>query len=102
MTDKGWTRVETNPDILISYKVGMKSASGEIDWDMDYLQQMKNADVYKSHGGIVVFDIVDARTGRQVWHGTGTGSVNIDPTPQMAKEEVRKAVTKILNQYPPK
>ena len=102
MTEKGYTLVQTNPDILITYKVGMRNAEGAIDWDLDYQDQMKNADVYKTHGGIVVFDIHDARTGRKVWHGTGTGSVNIDPTPDMAKEEVRKAVIAVLNQYPPK
>jgi len=102
MTEKGYTRVETNPDVLISYKVGIIDASGAVDWDMDYQDQMRNADVYKSHGGIVVFDFHDARTGRKIWHGTGTGSVNIDPTPDMVKAEVRNAVAKILKQYPPK
>ena len=102
MNEKGYTRVETNPDVLITYRVGIVDASGAVDWDLDYQDQMKNADVYKSHGGVVVFDFHDARTGRKIWHGTGTGSVNIDPTPDMVKEEVRNAVVKILQQYPPK
>jgi hypothetical protein len=101
MTENGLTRVQTNPDILIGYKVGMIGPSGQIDWDMDYIEQMKHADAYKSHGGIIVFDIVDARTGKQLWHGSGTGPVDIDPTPQMVKDNVRNAITKVLNQYPP-
>jgi len=101
LAKKGLTVVETNPDILVSYKVGIRAASGEIDWDLDYQEQMSHADVYKSYGGIVVIDIYDARLERRVWHGTGTGSVNIDPTPKMVKDEVNAAVAKILDQFPP-
>lgn len=102
MTEKGLVRVETNPDIRVSYLVGIKGTSGLINWDMDYLAQMQHAEVYKSRGGVVIIDFVDARSGELIWRGTGTGAANVDPTPDMVKENVNKAVKKILGQYPPK
>jgi hypothetical protein len=102
MTAKGLTRVQTNPDIRVSYMVGMKGTTGGINWDMDYLAQVQHAEVYKSSGGVVIIDFVDARSGELIWRGTGTGPTNIDPTPNMVKEEVNNVVKKILGQYPPK
>jgi len=102
MRKKGLTKVETNPDIELLYHIGLKGDVGGANWDVDYLDQVKNSEVYKSSGSVVVIDVIDARTHRLVWRGHGTGAVNVDPTPEMVKKNATRAITKIMDQYPPK
>ena len=101
MTKKGLTRVETNPDLEVAYHIGLKGEYGGANWDVKYLEQIRNAEVYKSSGAVLIIDIIDARTHRLIWRGTGTGAVNVDPTPEMVQKNVTRAVNKILDKYPP-
>jgi hypothetical protein len=102
MSKKGLTTVETNPDIWVNYHIGMKGEFGGANFDRDYLQQIQNAEVYKSSGGVIIIDVIDARTGRLAWRGTGTGAVNVDPTPEMVKNNLTRAIKKIMDKFPPK
>jgi hypothetical protein len=99
---KGLTMVETNPDIEVAYHVGLAGEYGGANWNEEYLAQVKDSEVYKSSGGVFIVDIVDARTNRLIWRGTGRGAVNVDPTPEMVKKNVERTVKKILDAYPPK
>jgi hypothetical protein len=102
MRKKGLTKVETNPDIEMLYHIGLKGDFGTANWDVNYLDQIKNAEVYQSSGAVIIIDIIDARTHRLIWRGQGTGAVNVDPTPEMVKNNTTRAITKILDKYPPK
>ena len=102
MMKKGLTRVETNPDIEVTYHIGLTGEYGSINWDRNYLEQVKNAEVYKSSGGVIIVDVIDARTDRLIWRGTGTGAVNVDPTPEMVQKNVTRAIKKIMDKFPPK
>jgi hypothetical protein len=101
MREKGFTLVETNPDIEIAYHIGMTGEYGAVNWDRDYLATVKNAEVYRSSGGVIIVDMIDARTGRLMWRGKGTGAVNVDPTPEMVEKNLTRAVKKLLDGFPP-
>ncbi|MEB0205553.1 DUF4136 domain-containing protein [Pseudomonas sp. CCC3.1] len=52
--------------------------------------------------GTLQIDLTDAKDGRLVWRGSAEKVLNDSPTPQERSAAIREAVTKILNNYPPK
>lgn len=52
--------------------------------------------------GTLQIDLTDAKDGRLVWRGSAEKILNNSPTPQERSAAIREAVTKILNNYPPK
>lgn len=54
----------------------------------------------QSNQGTLVFDFVDAKTGKLVWQGKGTG-IKVD-SPTSKEEQIPKIISQILKNYPPK
>lgn len=54
----------------------------------------------QSNQGTLVFDFVDAQTGKLVWQGKGSG-ISVD-SPSSKEEQIPKIIAQMLKNYPPK
>ncbi|MCK4774804.1 MAG: DUF4136 domain-containing protein, partial [Candidatus Krumholzibacteria bacterium] len=99
---KGFTRVTINPDLLIAYFVGVRNEVFMSNYGMHYADYTGNVVVQSVQDGTLRIDFVDPKTERLVWRGSAYGAVNRDPTEDMIRKNVDRAVKKTLDQYPPK
>jgi hypothetical protein len=103
MMDKGFTKVDVNPDVFLAYSFGAADRiSGPVDYSVPYKSDYKNAEVWHQGGGILIIDIVNAKTERLAWRGIADAAINVDPTPEMMEKNINRAVEKTMDQYPPK
>jgi hypothetical protein len=58
--------------------------------------------VYEIPIGTLVVDLVDARTGKLVWQGTTSDTVDRNAKPEKRERRINKKVGKLLQKYPPK
>ena len=56
---------------------------------------------YEYKQGTLVIDIVDPKTKKLMWRGTGTDEIMDSDTPEEKQQQIKKAVDKILEQFPP-
>lgn len=103
MADKGFTKVDVNSDVLITYSFGTaEKGTGSGNFSVDYQLDYSNAEVWKTGGGILIIDMVNAKTEKLAWRGTAHVALNVDPTPEMVEKNINRAVEKVMGQYPPK
>ena len=103
MAKKGFTRVDVNPDVYVAHNFGsVDKYTVYADYNVDYSRDYSNAEVWKTGGGVLIIDIVNAKTDRLAWHGIAHVAINVDPTTEMIEKNMNRAVEKILDQYPPK
>ena len=98
----GFKLDEKNPDILVAYYVGVRKEVFVANFGYDYAFTADNADVQTVQDGSMRIDLVDTEKKQVVWSGEGHGAVNTDPTEDMIRQNVDRAVEKIMKQYPPK
>ena len=101
MEKKGFTRDTENPEILVAYYLGVRKEIFLSTWGVDYQDLSGNVATQTVEDGVIRIDFVDTETEKLVWRGTGHGAVNRDPTDEMIKTNIDRAVNKILGQYPP-
>ena len=99
---KGITRVTDNPDLLIAYFVGVRDEVFMSNYGMTYADYTGNVIIQSVQDGTLRIDFVDPKTERLVWRGSAYGAVNRDPTEDMIRKNIDRAVKKTLDQYPPK
>ncbi len=112
LQSKGFTKVETAPDIII-YPHAFTKEKARIDtWDYGYSGWWDNYPydyfgydiqtniTYYTEGSLII-DIVDANDNQLVWRGVGTGFNDKPTSPRKSMENINKVVTKILKRYPP-
>ncbi len=103
MAKKGFTKVDVNPDVLVFYTFGTADKTSQsVDYSVPYKQDYTNAEVWKEGGGILIIDLIDAKTEHLAWRGTAHTAMNVDPTPEMMENNINKAIAKTMDQYPPK
>jgi hypothetical protein len=102
MEAKGFKHDPDNPDIMVAYYVGVRNEVFMANYGMHYADYAGNVEVQTVQDGSMRIDFVDSKTERLVWRGSAYGAVNRDPTEDMIRKNVDRAVKKILDQYPPK
>ena len=102
MEAKGFTRDTNNPDLLVAYYVGVRNEVFMSNYGMQYADMSGTVQVQTVQDGTIRIDFVDTKTERLVWRGSAHGAVNRDPTEDMIRKNVKRAVDKLLDQYPPK
>jgi len=102
MEAKGFTRDTSNPDIMIAYYIGVRDEVFVSNYGMTYADLTGNYMKESLSDGAVRIDFVDPKKERLVWSGTAFTAVNRDPTEDMIRKNVDRAVKKMLDQYPPK
>lgn len=117
LAEKGWTQNSTSPDCLLAYsyivesklsstrsspRVGIimggmmgKSARGSVSVGTGY-------DIEQHDQGQVLVDILDVKTGKLLWRGSGTFREEYISEPEKMTKKINETVRKILNQFPPK
>ena len=97
---KGYWVDEVEPDMYLVYHA---SAKEEVDLaGAGYRASWKSPatlKVEKHISGTLVLDMLDAKKGRLLWRGIATGTV--DPNPQKNQTIINKAVSKLLEGFPP-
>ena len=111
LTSKGLIQTKANPDLLLSYYI-VTNAKTDIYYVNDYYStigvparsstrdsQRINETTYEQ--GILIIDIVDAKSKERIWRGRSESRVGIYKDKDKIKQRVLKAVRIILDQFPP-
>jgi hypothetical protein len=98
----GFTKDTKNPDILVAYYVGVRNEVFMANFGYDYAFMSDNAQIQTVQDGAVRVELVDTKLKKAVWVGEGHGAVNQDPSEEIIRTNVNKAIDKIMKQYPPK
>lgn len=117
MKAKGFIETDTNPDLLVNAVTilkdqqsvssntnvygygGMYRPYGMWGGGMGMATANTTYNTYNYKAGTFTIDIVDAKTKKMVWQGTG--SADIDSAPKDPDATVQAGVTKILAGFPP-
>lgn len=103
---KGFSKSE-NPDVLVSIftkeseRVDVYNNAGfgwGFGWGGPYWGMGYN-NVSTTPEGVLLIDIIDAKTKELVWQGQGAGYLTTNPEKKDAR--IKEFVSKILEQYPP-
>jgi hypothetical protein len=115
---KGFTRVESNPDVFVVYHVafdkqkdistyssGYGGGYGPYGWGWGgggWAGGTTTTQVRDILIGTLVIDIADAKKGELAWRGMGVKEVNTQAKPEKRDKSITNAVKKIFKNYPPK
>jgi hypothetical protein len=93
-------RETDNPDLLAKYYLGVQSKMTLNDpWGIRY-SDFEYRDKIRSSAYFII-DFIDAKTKQRVWRGQAHIAINVDPSEEMVDKNVRRAVQKLLEQFPP-
>ncbi len=103
MQAKGFTKTDgDNADLKIAFHAGVKDKIDVTTHGYGYWRRrgphVVAVDVHQYKEGTLVLDFVDTKEKQLVWRGWGTGVIG---DPSEAVEKIGKAVTKILEKFPP-
>lgn len=109
LTSKGLTSSE-NADLIINIKASHKTVRDNYFTPSIHLGGwggrfgggfgLGHTMVSEYNQGTLVFDFIDAKTGKMVWQGTGSG-IRVD-SPEAKQKQIPKIIEKMLQNYPPK
>lgn len=113
---KGFTKAETNPNVLIDVVLkgeqkqtatattsgygGYYGAGYRYGYGGGFSTTQINYDAYVD--GTLFVDMIDASKNQLVWQGRGTKILDPDANQQKREENINYAVKQIFMQYPPK
>jgi Domain of unknown function (DUF4136) len=100
---KGLRKVETDPDLLVTYNAGVKQersaiATGMGGWRMG--GGMGRIDPVIENVGTLVVDLSDGQQKKLIWRGVASDTLS-DKSEKNTKK-VNKAIEKLFKQFPPK
>jgi len=105
---RGYQKVEGSPDLLVGYhlafekKMSVTSVNSYYGYDPywgpagHWETRIREYDV-----GTLVIDVVEAGSNELVWRGWGKGRVRENSSPAQSIADIRAAVSKILERFPP-
>jgi hypothetical protein len=109
---KGFSKVESNPDVLIDVKLkgeqkqtATANTSGgygygyRYGWGGGFSTTTINYDTYVD--GTLFVDMIDAKKSQLVWQGRGTRTIDPDANQKKREDNINYAVKQIFKQYPP-
>jgi len=114
LTKKGFIEISSNPDLQINAltflkdKQAVTANTNYYGYGGDYrsygywgagIGGSTSYDTYNYKDGSLIIDIIDTKTKKMVW--TGTGNAEIDKAPKDPDEFIAGAVKKILSAFPP-
>ena len=102
---KGIEREPDNPDLLVMHHGGSENRIDVSGFGYTYGGsysgwQGSGIGIYSYHGGTLIVDLVDARTGQLVWRGSAQGTL-VSGTQKKARKMLAEAVEKMFEAYPP-
>jgi hypothetical protein len=112
LTAKGFTKTESNPDVLIDIKIKAEqkqtataTSSGGYGggygyrWGGGFSTTQINYDTYTD--GTLFIDMIDASKKQLVWQGRGTKTIDQDANQDKREKNINYAVKQIFMKYPP-
>ena len=113
MGNKGFDRIEANPDILIAIHTERQDKFDVQTWGYSYAPYdlyyrgsgywgAGGMDVYRYQQGTLIIDIIKASDREMIWRGVGTKALPQNPTVKQIDKSVNQVVSKILANFPPK
>jgi hypothetical protein len=112
---KGFTKAESNPDVLIDLKLkgeqkqtatatssggyGAYGGGYRYGWGGGFSTTTINYDTYVD--GTLFIDMIDASKKQLVWQGRGTKTIEPDASSQKREDNINYAVKQIFTKYPP-
>jgi hypothetical protein len=112
LTAKGFTKTESNPDVLIDIKIKAEqkqtataTSSGGYGggygyrWGGGFSTTQINYDTYTD--GTLFIDMIDASKKQLVWQGRGTKTIDQDANQDKREKNINYAVQQIFSKYPP-
>ena len=117
MAAKGFTKSESNPDVVVVYHVAFDKekdistfSSGYgggygpygYGWGGGWGGTTSSTTVRDILVGTLVIDIADAKQNQIAWRGMGVKEVNTTAKPEKRDKSITSAVNKIFKNYPPK
>jgi hypothetical protein len=118
LTAKGFTKSESNPDILIDLQLkgeqkqtATATSSGgyggygygygyRYGWGGGFSTTTINYDTYVD--GTLFVDMIDSKKNQLVWQGRGTATLDPDASEAKREKNINYAVKQIFMKYPPK
>jgi hypothetical protein len=118
MVAKGFTKSETNPDVLIDINIKTQTQQtatattsgaggygygyryGRYGYGGGFSTTTINYDTYTD--GTMFIDMIDAAKKQLVWQGRGTKTLEEDASQKRREENLAYAIKQIFMQYPPK
>jgi hypothetical protein len=113
MAARGFQKVEDRtPDFYVNYQLSVQqkisSSSANVHYGMGTYGSWGGVGIGTSspmirqyEEGTLVIDFVDAASRKLVWRGTGSGALASEPTPEETTRGIDRAVSKVLEQFPP-
>lgn len=117
MAAKGFTRTDSNPDVVVVYHVAFDKqkdistfSSGYgggygpygYGWGGGWAGGTTSTQVRDILIGTLVIDMADVKANQVVWRGMGTKEIDTTAKPDKRDKSINKAVEKIFKNYPPK
>ena len=116
MIKKGFAETNNNPDLMINALTILKDKQSTSTttnyygyggglyrpygyWGSGMATGYTTVSTYNYKDGSLVIDIVDAKTNKMIWQGTG--NKDIERTPKNMDEAIGNAVTSIMANFPP-
>jgi hypothetical protein len=107
---KGFTQTSDNPDVLVTYHVGVEDKVNVTDWGYNYAGYGRyyggwggsSVDVYQYTQGTLLIDIIEAKSKQLIWRGAGQGTVEQGAPAEKREQRLNNAIAKIMAKYPPK
>jgi hypothetical protein len=107
---KGLAQSEANPDLWVSAhtrldeqtQINTYNTGWGYGWGWGYGAGMTTSTVSQIPVGTLIVDLVDAKQKELVWRCTATKTLSPDASPQTKEENLRKALAKMFENYPPK
>jgi hypothetical protein len=114
LTSKGLRKVDSDPDLLVSYQGGVDAKSAVAAQDPGYTASggvpLPNSTMWSGSPGTsssiemqgtLAVDLVDARQDQLVWRGTAKAKLDTQHQTKVF-DQANKAVTEMFKKYPPK
>ncbi len=108
---KGLKMTSRDPHFLIAIHLGKKEKIEVIEWGYSYgpvnsywyKGALKPGDIsiYQYEEGTLILDFVDATTREMIWRSVAKAEVRPGKTPEKQEKQIKKAVQKILENFPP-
>ena len=104
---KGFRRVESEPDVLVSYAVAIDSAISGSDLndiyedDLPLLVPEPDSDRQLNYKqGTLILDFIDAKTRKLLWRGAVMADFNMRISEKQKELRARKGVQILLDNFP--
>lgn len=116
---RGYTRTQSDPDFLVAYHVSLdKRRSVQVlndhygygpGWGYTYGAAYRpgyyagtsQTYVYEYEEGTLILDVVEPESRQLIWRGSARDEVHFKSTPERDESQLREAVTRMLERFPP-